>query len=162
MVQPVAEARGDRAGRLGDLLEGLEGVDRGHRLAGDAAQIRMERPAKAAVAVGVGRQRREGGLGVAVAEQQLEPAPVEQPGVGVHVFARAVQIGHWIGSFGLTPARIELGLEPHHRQLHDTVSAAATVVGGDEVVADPEREGEHAAGLDLVLVAQNAPNSERM
>ena len=40
------------------------------------------------------------------------------------------------------------------RSARSTISRAAAfrVVGGDEVIADREREGEHAAGLDLVRV----------
>ena len=38
---------------------------------------------------------------------------------------------------------------------------ALAVVGGHQVVADPQREGEHAADLDVVLVGQKAANSER-
>ena len=55
-----------------------------------------------------------------------------------------------------------LSLEPAQGKPDHVRAGALAVVGGDEVVADPQREGEHAAGLDLVLVGAEAPNSERM
>jgi hypothetical protein len=45
-----------------------------------------------------------------------------------------------------------LGQEPPGRQRHHVGAAACAVIGGDEVVADPQREGDHAARLDIVLV----------
>src|SRR5919108_1912456 len=44
------------------------------------------------------------------------------------------------------------GLEPPEGELQHLGAAARAVIGGDEVVADPQRENEHAAGLDLVFV----------
>ena len=51
--------------------------------------------------------------------------------------------------------------KPVERPPDDLAAAAAAVFGGDEVIADPEREGEQAAGLDLVLSAQKAPRQRR-
>ena len=52
--------------------------------------------------------------------------------------------------------------EAYHGQPHHVFAAARAVIGGDEVAADPQREGEDAARLDVVLVRREAPNSERM
>jgi hypothetical protein len=46
-----------------------------------------------------------------------------------------------------------LGQQPVRGQRQHVFVAAVAVVGGHEVVADREREGEHAAGLRLVLIA---------
>src|SRR5919204_5006313 len=45
-----------------------------------------------------------------------------------------------------------LGLEPPRGQPQHVPPTARPMIGGDEVIADPQREGEHAAGLDVVLV----------
>src|SRR5690348_3566713 len=43
------------------------------------------------------------------------------------------------------------------RQFDRVAAAASAVVGGDEVVADREREREHRTSLDLVLVGAERP-----
>ena len=51
------------------------------------------------------------------------------------------------------PARrraVRSGEEPLHGQIQHVGAAACPVAGGDEVVADRQREGEHGAGLDVV------------
>jgi hypothetical protein len=45
-----------------------------------------------------------------------------------------------------------LGVESPQGQLQNVRAGARAVIGRDEVVADPERVEDHAAGLDLVLV----------
>jgi hypothetical protein len=83
-VEPVAQPSRQRAGGRSDLLENLERVQRPDRLAGRTGQVGMQAPAEAAVCIRVGGQRGDHRFGVAVAEQEREPAAIDQPGVGVH------------------------------------------------------------------------------
>src|SRR5215468_5495670 len=50
------------------------------------------------------------------------------------------------------PLAVPLGQEPLRGKIEYVSVTAGAVVGGHEVVADHQREGEHAAGLDLLLV----------
>src|SRR5262249_43014556 len=45
------------------------------------------------------------------------------------------------------------GFEPPQDHFHHVRAPAGAVIGGDEVVADPQRVEHQAAGLDLILVA---------
>jgi hypothetical protein len=83
-VEPVAQRRRERARRRRDLGEELEGVQRAGGLAGGAAEVGLERPAEAAVGVPVGGERGQHPLPVAVSEEEIEPAAVDHPRVGVH------------------------------------------------------------------------------
>src|SRR5262249_1587127 len=49
------------------------------------------------------------------------------------------------------------GFEPPQDHFHHVRAPAGAVIGGDEVVADPQRVEDHAAGLDLILVAAEGP-----
>jgi hypothetical protein len=77
-----------------DVFEDLERVQRADRLAAGRAEIRFEAGAIAAVGVAIRGQGRQCGLGGAAAQDQLGPAPVEQPGVGCHELGDPVEVTH--------------------------------------------------------------------
>jgi hypothetical protein len=54
-----------------------------------------------------------------------------------------------------------LGQQPFHGQLQHLPPGPPAVIGDNEVVADRQREGEHAAGLDVVGVGAEVAIRER-
>src|SRR5215510_1406377 len=60
-------------------------------------------------------------------------------------------------AFASSAARVlplpPLGLEPPQDHFHHVRAPAGAVIGGDEVVADPQRVEDQAAGFDLLRVA---------
>ncbi|MGH3811244.1 MAG: hypothetical protein ACRDUV_02155 [Pseudonocardiaceae bacterium] len=69
-------------------------MQRAYRLAARRPKIRFEPGPVTAVGVAVRGQGRQYGLGGAAAEEQLEPASIEQPGVGRHELGDLVEVGH--------------------------------------------------------------------
>ena len=79
--RPASRTARRPAGRgRDDVGEHLHRVQRAAGLAGPRPQVGLQAPAVAAVGVPVAVDRGQHGLGVAVAEEQVEPAPVEHAG----------------------------------------------------------------------------------
>ena len=94
-------------------------------------------------------------LGAVTASSATYLPPVVALGIGWLVADEA--IAWWDGAgVALILAGVlsagRLGEQPVEDEPHDVPAAALAVVGGHEAVADPQREGDHAAELDLGLV----------
>jgi hypothetical protein len=94
-AQPAASASGSPwARRRRDVLEDLEGVQRGPRLAARAPQVGLEPPAVAAVGVAVRLECGERSVGRGAADDHVEPSAVQQAGVGGHEVGGSIEIDH--------------------------------------------------------------------
>ena len=93
--QPVAQLDRPGGDHGRDVGEHLEGMQRATRLAGPRPEIRLEAPAVAAVRIAVAVDGRQDGFDVAVAEEQVEAAPVQHAGGAGEEVGRGGQVdGH--------------------------------------------------------------------
>jgi hypothetical protein len=80
--QPRGRAGDHRLVQPADLVQHLERMERGGRLALGSANVGLERVAEPAIGVAVGAQRVEHRGDARAVEEDGEPVPVEQAGVG--------------------------------------------------------------------------------